>query len=83
MEDTLITIGMVVVGAAMAFLGFRLSKKAQEESDPTPPKNLAAGAARATVQRTFEEEVGAIKKDVEGDDPARDLASRGNARRRR
>ena len=83
MEDTLITIGIVIVGMALAFLGFRMSKKAQEESDPTPPKNLAAGAASATVRRTFEEEVGGIKKDVEGDDPAGDLAARGNTRRRR
>tara|TARA_Y100000310_G_scaffold301856_1_gene338682 strand:+ start:1220 stop:1471 length:252 start_codon:yes stop_codon:yes gene_type:complete len=83
MENTFITIGIVAVGMVMAFLGFRMSKKAQEESDPSPPENLAAGAARETVRRTFEEEVSAIKKDVEGDDPARDLAARGNTRRRR
>ena len=83
MENTLITIGIVALGALMAFLGLRMSKKAQEESDPTPPENLAAGAAGATVRRTFEEEVSAIKKDVEGDDPAGDLAARGNTRKRR
>ena len=49
----------------------------------TPPKNHAAATAIETIQQTFEEEVEGLWDDLEGDDPAGDLADRGNARSRR
>ena len=80
--DNLFAIGMAVAaGVMMALLGMgRLRGKKKEPGEP--PDNTAAKAARGAIQRTFEEEVGSIKEDLEGDDPAGDLAARGNARSR-
>jgi mannose-6-phosphate isomerase class I len=82
-ENTVITVLIVALGSFLAFLGFRMSKMAKEEADFSPIKNRAADTARSTIQQTFEEEVNEIWKDVEGDDPAGDLADRGNARKRK
>ena len=79
-ENLLPLIGALVVG----FLAFLFAKKTQRgKKEPQgPPENAVTGAARATVQQTFEEEVDGIRDDTRGDDPAGDLADRGNARNR-
>lgn len=46
------------------------------------PKNEVADVAREISDKEFQENLKAIKEDLEGDSPADDLASRGNARRR-
>ena len=81
--ESVLTILAVMGGAVLAFVFGKgmAGKKASKASEP--PKNRAAEVATETIQRSFEEEVENIAKDAEGDDPAGDLANRGNARRRR
>ena len=78
--DGLLPLVAAIVFAVLALLFKKNTKKKETE---TLPKNTAANVARKAVQQTFEEQVGAIKKDVEGSDPAGDLSDRGNARSRR
>ena len=78
--DGLLPLAVATVVAIFAFLFKKSTKKKEAE---IPPKNTTASVARETVQQTFEEEVGAIKSDVEGSDPAGDLADRGNTRSRK
>jgi len=81
MDNLFAIIMAVAAGVMMTLLGMgRLRGKKKEPGEP--PDNTAADAARGSIQRTFEEEIGAVKRDLESDDPAGDLAARGNARRR-
>jgi|2_EtaG_2_1085320.scaffolds.fasta_scaffold07676_7 hypothetical protein len=78
-EDAWPLLAAILFGIAAVFV----ARKTQGPKEvPTPPKNRAAGAARATIQQTFEDEVGGIQEDMDGSDPAGDLADRGNARNR-
>ncbi len=78
--DGLLPLAVATVVAIFAFLFKKSTKKKEAE---IPPKTTTASVARETVQQTFEEEVGAIKSDVEASDPAGDLADRGNTRSRK
>tara|TARA_R100001244_G_scaffold8922_2_gene11035 strand:+ start:192 stop:449 length:258 start_codon:yes stop_codon:yes gene_type:complete len=75
---------LAVLGAsALAFFLGRGCIKKKKGSTETPPENRAASAARDTIQQTFKEEVEKVWADAQGEDPAGDLADRGNARRRK
>jgi hypothetical protein len=81
MENIFTIVMAVAAGALIAMLGMGRSRKSKKSEGP--PENAAAAAARGTIQQTFEDEVDAVKDDLDSDDPAGALASRGNARRRR
>ena len=81
METVAAIISLLGVGALVSFL-FSNRKRGKEESQ-SPPSNNTADIARGAVRQTFEEEVEGLWDDLEGDDPAGDLADRGNARSRR
>ena len=79
--DNLFAIVMAAAaGVLMALLG--MGRMRQKKTPDAPPENKAAKAARGSIQRTFEEEVGTIKEALEDEDPAGALAARGNARKR-
>lgn len=82
MDDITTILVALGVGAVLAFLGLRGIRK-KDEDGPVPPGNQAADAARDIIHKTLEDGVADIQSDISGDDPAGDLADRGNARRRR
>tara|TARA_R100000458_G_C8218757_1_gene203797 strand:- start:661 stop:906 length:246 start_codon:yes stop_codon:yes gene_type:complete len=74
----------LVAALVVGFLTWLFAKKTRPPKAPEKPdSSTAIGVASETIQQTFEEEVKGIWKDVEGDDPAGDLADKGNSRRRR
>ena len=78
------TFTLVLVGALAtiaALLKMKFSGK-QLKRTPKPPKNTVADVARKISDEEFQEKLKAIVSDVEGDSPADDLASRGDARKR-
>ncbi len=79
METILPLFGSFLIAIIALFVAKKTKKEPTEKG---PPKNTAADASRDNIQQTFEEEVGEIKKDTEGEDPAGALADRGNARSR-
>jgi hypothetical protein len=81
MTDTFTLIIVGILAAIAAFLKMRFSGKSIKRS-PKPPKNTVADVARKISDEEFQEKLKAIVGDVEGDSPADDLASRGNARKR-
>lgn len=80
MSETWVLIGALIAGVLAFIFGRRIHR---DEKDYTAPGNKAADAARTTIQQTFEDSVEGIQADIVGDDPAGDLADRGNARSRR
>tara|TARA_R110000851_G_scaffold200261_1_gene351448 strand:+ start:437 stop:688 length:252 start_codon:yes stop_codon:yes gene_type:complete len=81
MTDSLTLIIVGILAAAAAFFKLRFSGK-YESNYTKPPKNKTAKVAREISDKEFQENLKAIKEDLEGDSPADDLASRGNTRRR-
>ena len=71
----------LIAGIIVFVFGRTRAKKKGKETN-TPPENRAVTALRETIQQTFEEDIGGIWKAVEGEDPAGDLADKGNARSR-
>lgn len=82
MDDITTILAALGVGAILAFLGLRGVRK-KNKDEQVPPGNQAADAARDIIHKTLEDGVADIQSDISGDDPAGDLANRGNARRRR
>ena len=79
------SIVVAIVGCVLALLAvvFCLPRGKRSTSTTTDaPKNPANEAARSTVQRTFEEEVGAISDALKEKSPAEALAAMGNKRKR-
>ena len=70
-----------VFGVAVFIFGKGYFRKKEETPEETPTDS-AIDTVGEIIQQTFEDAVGKIKADVEGDDPAGDLADQGNARRR-
>lgn len=84
MADTsTIILGVLAALVALIFSVRRDIKKTQRPLTPKPPKNKAAAIAREIADKEFQENLDAIKGDLEGDSPADDLARRGDERRRR
>jgi len=81
--DNIVTIFAVIGASALAFFLGKGCIRKKKGGTRSPPKNRAASVAIETIQQTFKEEVDGVWKDVEGKDPAGDLADRGNARDRK
>ncbi len=81
MTDTFTLVLVGALAAIAAFLRLKFSGKKLNRS-PKPPKNTVADVARKISDEEFQEKLKAIVSDVEGESPADDLASRGNARKR-
>jgi len=81
MTDSLTLIIVGILAAVAAFFKLRFSDKNQSQHFNLP-KNKVAKVAREISDKEFQENLKAIKEDLEGDSPADDLASRGNTRRR-
>ena len=75
----------ILVSIMLCLLAAIFGIKRQEKKDKAAkaPKNKVADAARIVAQEEFQKNLDAINKDLKGDSPADDLASRGNTRRRR
>ena len=81
MTDTFTLVLVGILAAIAAFLRMKFSGKSLKRG-PKPPKNTVADVARKISDDEFQEKLRAIVSDVEGDSPADDLASRGDARKR-
>ena len=80
-ESVFPLLAALIFGVVALLTGKRLSKKKKEVAS-MPPDSVGAGPAREAIQQTFEEEVEKQNKALGGDDPAGDLATLGNARKR-
>jgi len=81
MKETIGIIAAIVFGLFAFFVGKKFPKKAKEPKGP--PENKTASAASKSVQESFEENISRVKSATDSDSPADDLATLGNARRRR
>tara|TARA_R100000458_G_scaffold57048_1_gene62656 strand:- start:1126 stop:1374 length:249 start_codon:yes stop_codon:yes gene_type:complete len=81
MEDLWPLIVATAFGAAIVVMGRNYFRKEKKNTEKSSTDN-AIGIAGETIRETFNEAIGKIKADVEGEDPAGDLADQGNARRR-
>ena len=74
----------ILLAAIVALVATIFGIKREKDKDQVlrPPKNKVADTARNISNEEFQKNLEAIKDDLEGDSPADDLASRGNARRR-
>tara|TARA_R110002072_G_scaffold71439_1_gene171321 strand:- start:339 stop:578 length:240 start_codon:yes stop_codon:yes gene_type:complete len=79
MNEIITIIGIIIGGL---FVSFMRGRKKTAPMGSSAPKNEVADVAREISDKEFQENLKAIKEDLEGDSPADDLASRGNARRR-
>mgnify|MGYP004450525583 CR=1 FL=1 len=80
--STFHTIISVLLAGITAFILGKHRSGSKRNKGGELPKNKAASAANDNLQESFDEEIDRIQSDLKGDDPAGDLASRGNARRR-
>ena len=81
MEDLWPLIIATVFGVAVFVLGRGRFRKKEETVEETSTDS-AIEFAGETIRKTFNEAIGKIEADVEGEDPAGDLADKGNARSR-
>tara|TARA_R100000963_G_scaffold34573_1_gene28591 strand:+ start:858 stop:1118 length:261 start_codon:yes stop_codon:yes gene_type:complete len=82
--DYFTIIGIAVIGIALAFFGIRRRSDAKEEQRIKEFfDDRRTEAIRTGIKNTMDSEVTGINDDLDGDDPARDLAERGNTRNRR
>jgi hypothetical protein len=81
MDDSTAILVSVIFGLLLTFFGIKRQDK--KDKATAAPKNQAANVARTVAQEEFQKNLDAINKDLKGDSPADDLASRGNTRRRR
>ena len=82
--DYFVIAGLGLIGAALTFLGIRRrNEKVESERINAVFNARAAETLRGAIHDTLEAGVGGIDRDLEGDDPAGDLANRGNVRSRR
>ena len=80
MDSILPILGACVLGIIAVLFAKKTTTKGQPSL--SPPKNKAADIADEALRKDFKEEVAAIEKAKEGEDPATALADLGNARRR-
>lgn len=82
--DYVTIIGIAIIGIAMAFFGIRRRADAQDEQRIKEFFNdRGLDAIREGIKDTLDSDTSAINNDLDGDDPASDLAERGNTRNRR
>ena len=75
---------LLVVALIFGIFAFVFARKSQKAEVPEKlGSDLAIDTVGETIQQTFREDIMRIKGDVEGADPAGDLADTGNARSRR
>jgi hypothetical protein len=79
MNEIIALVSALVVGFLVLYFG----KKHSQKKPDGPPKNRTASAAGEVIQESFKDEVDRIRSATTGDSPADDLATMGNARRRR
>ena len=82
--DYFTIIGVAVIGIALAFFGMRRRSDTKEEQRIQEFFNdRGLDPIREGIKDTLDSDTSAINDDLDGDDPARDLAERGNTRDRR
>jgi hypothetical protein len=82
--DYLTIAGIALVGIALAFFGIRRrsdEKEAQRIQEFFNDRGIQA--TRKGISDELDSDADAIDGDLKGDNPARDLATRGNTRKRR
>jgi hypothetical protein len=74
----------ILLAAIVALIAtiFGIKREKEKGKNQRPPKNKVTDKARQISDEEFQKNLEAIKGDLEGESPADDLASRGNARRR-
>ena len=73
----------LVVGLILALVGRKLTKGSPESSSGQEVAVKATKVARETINKTLIKNAEELRESLKGDDPAGELASKGNARRRK
>ena len=73
---------MLIAGVVAAMVGAkRFAAKSKKKN--APPENTVVSVVVEDLQESFEDSIDRIQSDLDGNDPAGDLADLGNARRRK